>query len=127
MASTDQAKRESSAAQAGRTAVESTCGEESRQSSRKGFPYGQMIGPVYDGQMPQPEDFFRVRCHDISPGGLSFYLSGRPQFDQFVVALGQESLPIYFLAEVAHITEAKRNGVVMFRVGCRFLKRATFS
>ncbi len=68
--------------------------------------------------------FKEIRCHDISQGGVSFFLPRPPEFDFAVVGLGKGSDLTYFLFRVTYCKENSeaKNGCL---VGGRFLRRVT--
>ncbi len=100
-----------------------TKGPELRSSPRRTFTYRQLIAPMYTGVIPSRNKFFEVPCHDISAGGISFYLNSKPDFDTLLVALGKTPSLTYFTARVVRIVEEVIDGHVMQLVGCRFTGR----
>lgn len=67
-----------------------SCGER-REHERKPFSVRQLIAPIRDGRMPLSEDFFLVRCHDLTPNGFSFLLENTPDFSELIVTF---NLPV---------------------------------
>lgn len=96
---------------------------EKRQWPR--YPYGviQRIGQVIDGRLPRRDALERVRCADLSRGGLLFYRSLPLAGDKIVVGFGEPGDEIYFLARVAHCSEVKQWGLPCYRIGCKLTAR----
>ena len=53
-----------------------------RRSERLPFQHWQRIAPIYGGVLPTRSQFYKVECCDLSNGGISFYVTSRPRFDQ---------------------------------------------
>jgi hypothetical protein len=96
---------------------------EMRSSPRRPYEYQQSIAPMYGGCIPSRKDFVPVECRDISAGGLAFYLSGRPDFDRLVVALGRHPNQTFFTARVVRTEPTERDGHRQYLIGCRFSGR----
>jgi PAS domain S-box-containing protein len=99
---------------------------ERRKRRRRAYPYAQLIGPVIDGELPDPSDFQEVTCHDIAAGGFSYFSSTPPHYDKLVVALGIAPRVSHLMAQVAHITRIEENGQRLFLVGCNYVGRAVY-
>jgi hypothetical protein len=78
---------------------------------------------MYGGCIPSRKDFVPVECRDISAGGVAFYMSGRPDFDHLVVALGRHPNQTFFTARVVRAEPTERDGQTQYLVGCRFSGR----
>jgi hypothetical protein len=63
-----------------------------------------------------------VACQDLSPGGFSFVLPERAEFEAVVVALGQVPFK-FFTAQVQNQSRVRHRGRIAYRVGCRFTGR----
>jgi hypothetical protein len=98
-------------------------GNERRSSPRRTFQYRQLVGPVLDGRLPARNQFFEVVCEDISAGGVSFYLSSRPEYKQVVVGLGRLPHLTFFMAEIVRVVDKELDGRSQVLVGCRFTGR----
>lgn len=95
---------------------------ERRTAVRWPFSEMQLLGPYGSWGLPRRHMFKEIRCHDISQGGVSFFLPGRPDFDFAVVGLGKRPNLTYFLLRVTYCKENAdaKNGCL---VGGRFLQR----
>ncbi|MBN2580183.1 MAG: GAF domain-containing protein [Pirellulales bacterium] len=91
-----------------------------RRHPRRSYRYCQKIAPLTGNAPPSPEQFFEVVCEDISAGGFSFYFEREPDFQQLVVALGQDSDTSYFIGQVVRNVPKKFQGRDMYLIGCRF-------
>jgi hypothetical protein len=95
---------------------------EGRTSGRRLFDCQQLLAP-YDGvRLPSQSEFRAVACQDLSPGGFSFVLPERAEFEAVVVALGQVPFK-FFTAKVQNQSRVRYKGRVAYRVGCRFTGR----
>ncbi len=82
--------------------------DELRHHPRYVFAGLQRIAPRYAMELPNDEDFFQVKCYDLSRGGISFLLAGPPSFKRLAVALVCSSKDtIYLGAEVMHFTAVR--------------------
>jgi hypothetical protein len=108
-----------------------TCGSKStpgsierRTSDRWPFTEIQVLGPYGTWGLPKKHMFCEVRCHDLSQGGISFFLPRPPTFEFAVIGLGKRPNVTYLLIRLTHcrehVEEKKR-----YLVGCRFLQRVT--
>ena len=100
----------------------------------------------HDDRLPSAAELFPVLGHDLSLGGVAFFLKMRPDFVSLVVALNARSTVDYMEARVVHCTEVlvDRSGLVrrisqagtestpdesdesaepMILVGCQFVRR----
>lgn len=59
-----------------------------------------MIAPLRGGKLPGKEDFFEVRCNDLTPNGFSFFAPRNPNFVRLVTALENPGGIIYLKAEI---------------------------
>ena len=96
---------------------------EQRISLRRQYQYVQKIAPKIGDELPRREDFFAVRCNDISAGGISFFFDRPPEFRDLVVSLGKEPALSHFTARVARVAGVDSEGENIFLVGCRFTGR----
>lgn len=94
-----------------------------RVSPRHDYPYCQKIAPIHGDQMPTWDKFVEVQCGDLSGGGLSLWLSNKPDFREIVVALGRAPSVTHFSARVVHVRKTTRAGRTMYQVGCQFIGR----
>jgi hypothetical protein len=75
---------------------------ERRGGDRRAFFADHRIAPVEGDELPDESAFVRVRCHDLTRSGFSFYLPRRPDFTSLVAALGEPPEVIYIRARVMH-------------------------
>ena len=78
---------------------------------------------MIDGIMPSAEEFFSVRCKDLSGGGVSILLDAPPEFDHFAVALGTAPELSYVSAQVTFVQQVELDGQPQYIAGCRFIER----
>jgi hypothetical protein len=96
---------------------------ERRECERFPFPCVQLVAD-YDGtEMPDQQHFRQVLCHDLSPGGFSFYSFEVPETSHLIVTLGKVPHFKFFVAEVVRVSEANTEHGHEYQIGCRFLRR----
>lgn len=98
-------------------------GPERRGRQRRPYPYDQYVAPFLDGDLPPPEEFERVRCHDLSTGGFSYLTTRLPNHDMIVAAFGTPPCFTYLTAQIRYAKRVTQKGTSMFQVGCQFLGR----
>ena len=94
--------------------------EERRSEVRRAYPVTQVVAFHDESETPTKEMFRPVLCQDISPSGISFYLSGPPAADHCTIVLGRKPMLIFVKAKVVHYGPylgPKREWVI----GCEFL------
>ncbi len=120
---------------------------ERRDQRRRPFMTDQRIAICQGREVPDESEFVKVRCHDLTRQGFSFFMPNRPDFDVLVAAFGSPPGMIYLAAEVAQCCDVLvySSGVVqrmddpatdvackdlhgqtatpMVLVGCRFTHR----
>ena len=97
---------------------------EQRASERWAYPAIQLLAPCGPKELPRKSMFAEVRCHDLSQGGISFFMPRPPKFQLAVFGLGKRPNLTYLLAQVVYCKEhvtAKRE----YLVGCSFIRRVT--
>lgn len=95
---------------------------ESRRSPRKRYPVIQAVAPYSDHRAPTKAMLSRVRCHDISQGGISFLWPEAPQATYFLVGLRSTADCIWLKARV--VRSRPISGLDgEFLVCCRFEQR----
>ena len=94
-----------------------------RGEPRRPFPVRQLIAPYVNGQLPTRGMFVQVLCHDISPGGFSFFDQEPPAYSSLIAALGAPSAPIFLCARILHIRATDSGSQSKFLVACRFTGR----
>lgn len=98
-------------------------GPERRTSPRRVYNYRQRIAPIFDGQLPTPDDFYDVACRDISAGGFAFVFDRPPEFESLVVELGSGESASRLAAQVMRVRPLTEEGEEGYLVGCRFTGR----
>jgi len=97
-----------------------------RRAARHHYPCEQKIAPIVGRRLPSRDAFRAVRCHDISPSGFSFLTRKPPGYRKLVAALGIPEAPIHVVAQVIHISPWEYDGKDGYRVGCRYIGRASY-
>lgn len=94
---------------------------------RKHYPYDcvQTIIPWNPDEalLPALESGISVRCHDISGKGISFFWPKSPQFEHFIISLGNDHDLLFMAAQVMRFVPAELDGAAMYLVGCQFIRR----
>lgn len=96
--------------------------DERRDRTRREYTVTQWIAPYRDGRLPRRSDFRPVPCHDLSPGGFSFYAATPCPDEYLVVALGKAPY-IFVSAAVVHQRPTQTEAGEIMLVGCRFISR----
>jgi len=97
--------------------------EERRRHTRFAFHAIQQVAPYIHGQIPPATAFRPVGCHDISCGGLSYYLNQPPIVKDIVLALTIRGEVKYLSANIVRTTATLTGDGLKYLVGCRFLGR----
>src|SRR5688572_12406621 len=63
--------------------------DDGRAADRREFDCRQLLAPFDGVRLPSQSEFRQVACQDLSPGGFSFVLPERAEYEAVVVALGQ--------------------------------------
>ncbi|MBN2292855.1 MAG: hypothetical protein JXM70_10545 [Pirellulales bacterium] len=82
--------------------TELECETNRRCQERLAYQKSQRIAPLRGNSLPNPGDFFKVCCNDLTSKGFSFFVKNPPDFDKLVVALESPENTIYVNAEVRH-------------------------
>jgi len=98
-------------------------GVEHRAYPRRAYPYKQSIGACRDGHLPSRDDFFEVRCRDISPRGFSYVTDVPPNFFELVVTFGSRPSQLFLQARVVHVSPIVHEGRDCLLVGCEYIQR----
>jgi hypothetical protein len=96
---------------------------ELRRDPRWPYPVPQLVAFHDADQLPTKEMLQAVQCHDISLGGISFFLSDSPPFMHCTVVLGRAPNLIFVKARVVH-AEVRGEGLRKWKIGCQFLGKA---
>jgi len=97
---------------------------ERRTSERWLYPETQLIGAYGVWGLPPRQIFRAVRCHDISKGGVSFFLPRPPAFELAVIEVGKQPIIDYLLMQLVHYGE-QVDAEKLYLVGCQFVERVT--
>ena len=83
----------------------------------------QLVAFHEEDQPPTKEMLQAVRCHDISLGGISFFLSGPPPLKHCTVVLGRPPTPD--LREGPGSALRRRRGPRLreWKIGCQFIEK----
>lgn len=90
------------------------------------YPYDcyQFVTPWNEhDESPSADSTRRVRCHDISGDGVSFFWPVEPPFERLLIMLGSAAAPTIMLAKVAHFRPVSMHDKQQFLVGCQFQQR----
>jgi hypothetical protein len=96
--------------------------DDRRYEQRQWYDCVQLIAPYTPEHLPAAADFRRVRCQDLSPGGISYIDAALPENPKLLVLLGPAPF-IFLTAEVAHHTELQNGNAKEYLIGCRFTGR----
>jgi hypothetical protein len=97
--------------------------EERRRHPRFAFNAIQHVAPYVHGEMPAATAFQPVVCHDISCGGLSYYLNQPPIVKDVVLALSIRGQVKYLTAHILRTIVTLNDGGLKYLIGCRFIGR----
>lgn len=96
---------------------------ERRENERYPYRCVQLVA-AFDGEnLPEQQQFRHVMCHDLSPGGFSFYSSSPPEHRYLIVSLGKVPKIKFFLAKVVRVNPVQQVDGCEYHVGCQFLRR----
>lgn len=97
---------------------------ETRRQLRHPYDCLQELAP-WDGTEGDPpaDEFVRVRCHDLSAEGFSFFWPDAPHFKRVLIHLGQGERRVLMAAEVLHSKALFMHGEVQYLNSCRFVRR----
>lgn len=109
-------------AEKARAGFSTAASENSRRSRRNAFECYQLLAPYRQPRLPSQAEFRAVLCQDLSPGGFSFLVPERVDFDELIVALGQVPFK-FFTARVLNQSAVRRRSTTAYRVGCQFTGR----
>ena len=97
--------------------------EERRRHARFAFHAIQHVAPYIHGEIPPATAFRSVTCHDISCGGLSYYLNQPPIVNDIVLALTIRGEVKYLSAHIVRTIATLTADGLMYLVGCQFVGR----
>jgi|SRR5580658_1754844 hypothetical protein len=95
-----------------------------RETVRWPFREIQWLGPYGSWGLPKKHMFFEVRCHDLSQGGISFFLPRPPASEFAVIGLGKKPNLVYYMVQMTNCNEFPGEKK-QYLVGCRFVQRVT--
>jgi hypothetical protein len=95
---------------------------ERRRDPRWPYRVTQMVAFHDEFQKPTKDMLQPVRCHDISLGGISFFLAGRPPTHHCTLVLGRPPGLIFVNGRIVHCepTELSPDEWI---VGCEFVTK----
>ena len=98
-----------------------------RQSERRReprYPYRvTQLAAFHEASQKATKEMFQpVRCHDISLGGISFFLAGPPKTEHCTLVLGRPPALIYVRAQILH-SEPTEDSPDTWIIGCQFVER----
>jgi PilZ domain len=97
--------------------------EERRRHARSAFNATQRVAPYTNGQVPPLTAFRSVECHDLSCGGLSYFLNQPPLAKEVVLALTIRGEVKFFSARIVRTVGTLTPDGLKFLVGCQFVGR----
>lgn len=98
-------------------------GIERRGRERSPYPCEQLVAPLHGERLPDASQFVRVKCHDLSTGGFSYFSPALPACDQIVVAFGNATRYTFLAAHIRYAKRVVQAGSTIFQIGCQFLGR----
>ena len=81
----------------------------------------QLVAFHAENQPATKEMLQPVECHDISLGGISFFMSSSPPSEYCTVILGRPPALIFVRARVTH--SEKENELRRWKIGCKFIDK----
>jgi len=93
-----------------------------REFQRIPYSTNHQIAPYRAGTIPPPDQFFPVRCYDISQGGFSFTTDRLPAMPSLVLGMKVRDKTLYLTAQVVNHRETPE-GSGIYVVGCKFTGR----
>lgn len=121
--------------------------DDRRRHKRQRFFGVQWIAPWDGSRLPSESEFIEVQCHDLTPGGFSFFFARRPTFPLVAAGFGRKPNLLYIGAEIVRSVpvllfpsgriKQVRDGETQIQryspsgeagrpttlIGCRFLRR----
>lgn len=99
-------------------------GTETAKAERRPYSARHLMSACFDGEnLPEPETYAEVQCHDISTSGISFYWPKRPDFDQVVFFFNGQGTNSLIAADVRGYQPSELHGRATFLVDSRFTSR----
>jgi hypothetical protein len=78
----------------------------------------------YDGvHLPLNSEFRPFEAYDYSRDGFSYWSHEKPTTELVIIELRYRNRTNYHEAKIAHFSEARREGIAWYLVGCRFHRR----
>ena len=93
------------------------------QARRRPYQAIQWAAPVSGRDLPEPQEFERVQCLELSTSEVTFVANKWPNAPQVVITLGQPSDLKFILAEVVQQSMKFIGDTWQESVRCRFIKR----
>lgn len=95
---------------------------ERRRHVREPFPVYQRMADLPGHEQLTEADFHRVRCHDASLGGISFWTRRRPLHNELWLELGLDDSTRIVGAAVRHVEAITCLESPLVLVGCELAK-----
>jgi|SRR5208283_5467253 len=95
---------------------------ENRSDPRWPYSVIQLVAFHEKDQEPTKAMMQAVWCHDISLGGISFFLSDEPPHEYCTLVLGFPPNLIFVKARIAH-SVAQGTSPSMWKIGCQFIEK----
>lgn len=96
--------------------------QQRRQSVRFPFAAVQLALPLIPGRPLDRDSLCKVRCHDLSRSGISFYWPREPDFSNICLGLGTRGKRSWIKARVIH-TRCIEGEEPRYLVGCALVER----
>jgi hypothetical protein len=89
------------------------------------YPYGvtQFVAPVHGNTFPQPLEFQKVKCRDVSCRGVSYFSPSPPDSDQVILTLGGVPNLSFVCSRITNHRESDMDDETGYIVGCEFVAR----
>jgi hypothetical protein len=84
------------------------------------FAVQQFVAERRNVELPQPGEFVRVQCHDISPSEVRYLVENRPKFPEVVIALGMPRPVKFVTAQIEDYRSVYMYGRVGYLVTAKF-------
>jgi hypothetical protein len=100
--------------------------DSAHDAESKRYPYDcyQQLATWTSGDPPPiMEQFAKVRCHDISVSGISFFWPRVPDFESVIVSIGTGEKLIFMHAQICDHKAVFMHNDVSFLVECRYVRR----
>jgi hypothetical protein len=93
-----------------------------RRDPRWSYQVPQLVAFHDEDEQPTRDMLQAVRCHDISMGGISFFVSQPPRHAHCTLVLGRAPKLMFVRARIAHY-EPTGPELQEWKIGCMFLQK----